>query len=44
MADFTVEAILKRTKFYKRDVKLGNFLVTASQLASSGQEGICGAH
>jgi hypothetical protein len=44
MADFTVEAILKRTEFYKRDSKLGDFLVTATQLVSSGQDGICGAH
>jgi hypothetical protein len=43
MADFTVEVILKRS-FLRSDSQLGNFLVTATELASSGQEGICGAY
>jgi hypothetical protein len=43
MADFAVEVVLKRP-FFRGDSKLGNFLVTATELASSGQEGICGTH
>jgi hypothetical protein len=45
MADFTVEVILKRP-FFRSDSKLGSFLVTATELASSEQEGtiICGAY
>jgi hypothetical protein len=43
MGDLTVEVILKRPLF-RSDIKLGNFLVTATELASTGQEGICGTH
>jgi hypothetical protein len=37
------EAILKRP-FFRSDTKLGNFRISAIELASSGQEVICGAH
>src|SRR5438477_3311757 len=44
MADFTVELILKRSKRFKGDDKLGRFLVHATQLISSEQNGICGMY
>jgi hypothetical protein len=46
MADFTVEVILKRSKSFRADEteKLGSFLVSANQLISSEQEGICGMY
>jgi hypothetical protein len=43
MSDLAVEVILKRP-FFRNDSKIGNFLLTATELASGGKDGICGAY